>query len=151
MDQVVALYAEHAFWFWAALAALVLAIEVATGTGWLLWASASAAAVAVTTALTRLSFAAEVGLFAGLTLVSSLLAHRFWPRRRDAAPDINDNVGRLIGQRARVVESFLAGRGRVEIDGKEWAAQSAVANLEPGATVEVLRVDGATLTVGKVK
>lgn len=146
MDRVVALYAEHAFWFWAALAALVLAIEVATGTGWLLWASASAAAVAVATALMELSFAAEVGLFAVLTLVTSLLAHRFWPARRDVSPDINDNIGRLIGREARVVAAFGSGRGRVEIDGKEWAATAAVA-LAPGELVQVSAVEGSTLRV----
>lgn len=145
MDRVVELYAEHAFWFWAALAALVLAIEVATGTGWLLWASASAAAVAVATALIEMSFAAEVGLFAVLTLVTSLLAHRFWPAQREVSPDINDNIGRLIGREARVVYAG-PGRGRVEIDGKEWAADSE-AELIVGATVKVIRVEGSTLGV----
>lgn len=149
MDAVVALYAEHAFWFWAALAALILAVEVATGTGWLLWASASAAAVAVVTALTRLAFAAEVGLFAALTLVSSLLAHRFWPRRDETPADINDNVGRLVGRKARVCAAFAGGRGRVEIDGKEWAAEADGQGgvWAPGAAVEVVAVEGSTLRV----
>lgn len=149
MDAIVALYAEHAFWFWAALAALILAVEVATGTGWLLWASAAAAAVAVVTALTRLPFAAEVGLFAVLTLVSSLLAHRFWPARRETPTDINDNVGRLVGRQARVCAGFADGRGRVEIDGKEWAAEAEGQDSVwgPGAGVEVIAVEGSTLRV----
>lgn len=145
--DVAALYADYAFWIWAALGAAILAVEVATGTGWLLWPAASAAVTALLSLILPRQPALEIGIFAVLTIVSTLAARRFWPGTPRVAPDINDNVARLIGHRGRVVEAFADGLGRVAIDGKEWPAEIDVGAPPPGATVEVTGVHGARLTV----
>ncbi|MDB5448795.1 MAG: hypothetical protein JWQ97_4112 [Phenylobacterium sp.] len=147
MASLAELYQLHAAWSWAAVAAALLALELATGSGWLLWPAASAGAVAVLEALVRLSHPAAVLIFAGLTIVSTATARRYFPRRR-AGPDINDNVGRLVGRQGRVVAAFRERSGRVFVDGKEWAAELDGAEpLEPGARVEVVGVSGARLMV----
>lgn len=149
MDSVVSLYAAQPFWLWVALAAGLLAVEVVTGSGWLLWASAAAAATALATGLMGLSLPLEILVFAALTMASTLLARRYFPRSAAAhAGDINDNVARLVGRRAAAVAGFDRGAGRVFIDGKEWPAQLEGADsLEAGASVEVLGVEGSRLKV----
>ncbi len=144
MGMLTDLYANHAFWVWLALAAAILAAEVATGSGWLLWPSASAAVVALLALVTD-SAAVEIGAFAGLTIVSTLLARRFWPRREGGGEDINDNVSRLIGHRGKAASAFAGGDGRVLIDGKEWAAElDGAETLKAGAEVEVTGLSGGS-------
>jgi membrane protein implicated in regulation of membrane protease activity len=88
-------------------------------------------------------------LFAGLTIVSTLTARRYFPRRlTDLSQDINDNVGRLVGHEGRAATAFRAGAGRVLVDGKEWPAElEAGETLDAGARVKVAGVSGVRLKV----
>ena len=149
MGSVSELYGAHAFWLWIAAAAALLAIEVATGSGWLLWAAASAAVAAFLARFLGLSLPEALLAFAVLTMASSLLARRYFPRSlRAQSNDINDNVGRLVGQQGQAVAAFRNRVGRVFIDGKEWAAELENAErVDAGARVEVTGVDGARLKV----
>lgn len=149
MDALLDLYAAQPFWVWAAIAAALLAVEVMTGSGWLLWASASAAVTGVATALAGLGTPAALLVFAATTITSTLLARRYLPKSVPAHDgDINDNVGRLIGRPAVVARAFENGRGRVFIDGKEWAAETdGAADPAAGVHVEVVSVEGASLRV----
>lgn len=139
MNALAEFYLAHGFWVWVAVAAAILAVEVSTGSGWLLWPAASAAVVAVLSLVTD-SPAMEIGVFAVLTIVSTLAARRFWPRSTSEGRDINDNVARLVGHKGRVTAAFVHGAGRVLVDGKEWAAESedAAQALGPDAVVEVI-------------
>jgi len=150
MSDVIAFFPDHPLWAWMALAGVLLAIEVATGSGWMLWPAASAAAVAVLVSFADVSLAPAVLTFAGLTIVSTLLARRYLPRSlfHHAGRDINDNVERLVGHEGRAVAAFKDRAGRVFIDGKEWAAELIDGEaLEAGARVQVTGVEGARLTV----
>ena len=80
-------------------------------------------------------------------MISTLLSRRLISRANPDGPDINDRDSRLIGQRARVVEAFVAGRGRVFISGAEWPAQMEGEAPGEGQDVVVKRVDGSLLTV----
>ena len=149
MTWLVELYANQPYWVWVGIAAALLAIEVVTGSGWLLWASAAAGAVALATFAADLSFAVEILLFAVITMASTLLARRYFPRSAAAgAGDINDNIGRLVGHRGSAVQAFAGRAGRVFIDGKEWSAELAEGDgLAAGAAVEVTGVQGGRLLV----
>src|SRR5512138_1043328 len=128
---IVEIYRAEPFWSWAGLAAALLAVEVVSGSGWLLWAAAAAGATAVAT-LAGLDFPGALLVFALLTMASTLLARRYFPRKEIAhGHDINDNVARVIGHRGAAVAAFRRGAGRVFIDGKEWAAE-----LDEGETLE---------------
>ena len=122
---------------------ILLAIEAAASTEWLLWPAVSAGLIAVVTALgVRLGFGVEVGLFALLTIASTLMSRRLIRRvNPDDAPDINARDIRLIGQRARVTHAFVGGRGRVFVSGAEWAAEI---DGEPPAIGTDVIVDSAT-------
>ncbi|WP_374573041.1 NfeD family protein [Phenylobacterium sp.] len=146
MTMFLDFYAQHAFWVWIGLGAAILAAEVALGSGWLLWPAASAAVVAVLVALTPLSGEFALLVFAVLTIATTLLARRYFPRAAIAgAGDINDNVGRLVGQRGEAVQTFERGHGRIAIDGKEWPAELTDGEaLAAGAAVEVVGVTAGT-------
>lgn len=149
MDGLIALYGAQPFWIWVGFAAALLAVEIGTGAGWLLWASASAAVTGAVVGLVDITVPFALLLFAVLTMVSALLARRYLPRNVMASGgDINDNIGRLVGQTGSVATAFVGRRGRVSIDGKEWAAELTEGEgLEAGARIEVVSVDGANLKV----
>jgi membrane protein implicated in regulation of membrane protease activity len=153
MEAVSALYFDHPFWVWMAIGALFLAIEVATGSGYLLWPAGAAAVMAlINLAGLRLGLPAELALFAGLTLVSTLTAKRYLPKGIHTGPDINDPMLRLVGRKGVATASFLDGRGRVAVDGKDWAAELEEGfAIEAGAPVVIDGVvDGARLRVRPV-
>jgi membrane protein implicated in regulation of membrane protease activity len=136
---------SHPFWGWAAFGALLLAAEVATATGYLLWPAASAGVVAMTQLVARPGLLVDLLVFAGLTIVTSLLARRFLPSRlRQPGPDINDRARGLIGRSGQAVGPFSGGRGRVFVDGAEWIAETdeAAEPPAPGTTVQVVDVLG---------
>jgi membrane protein implicated in regulation of membrane protease activity len=125
MDALQTLYATQPFWVWLAIGVMLLAVEAAFSTEWLLWPAVAAGVVAVMTALgLRFGLGVEVAIFAVLTIAATLLSRRLIQRvNPDAAPDINDRDGRLVGQRAQVVQPFVDGRGRVFVSGAEWPAE----------------------------
>ncbi len=148
MDMV-ALYNAHAFWIWLAIGGAFLAVEMATGSGWLLWPAGSAAAVAILSLFGQFDLLIEVGVFALLTIASTLAGRRFFQGSAPTGPDINDTSTHLLGHQGQAVTPFDRGLGRVLVQGKEWAAESDSAEpLQPGARVEVVAIlSGARLKV----
>ncbi|MFN3878772.1 MAG: NfeD family protein [Brevundimonas sp.] len=142
------LYVAQPFWIWLAVGVLLLAVEAMFSTEWLLWPAVSAGVVAVMTAAgVRLGLPGEVAVFAILTVIATLLSRRLISKANPAGPDINDRDSRLIGQRARVVEAFVSGRGRVFISGAEWPAEIEGEPPVEGQDVVVMRITGSLLTV----
>lgn len=125
MQAIIDIYNSQPFWIWLAIGVVLLAIEAALSSEWLLWPAVAAGVVAVLAALgLDIGFAGEVGLFAILTVVMTLFSRRLIQRVNPGdKPDVNDRDARLIGQKARVVEPFVDGRGRVFVSGTEWAAE----------------------------
>jgi hypothetical protein len=125
MDALIQLHAAQPYWIWLAIGVALLAIEAAFSTEWLLWPAVAAGMVAVATAIgLPLSLIGEVALFAVVTVILTLLSRRLIQRVNPAdSPDINAREGRLVGQRAQVVQPFVNGRGRVFVSGAEWTAE----------------------------
>lgn len=148
MMSLADLYVAQPFWIWLAIGVLLLAVEAMFSTEWLLWPAVSAGVVAVMTAAgVRLGLPGEVAVFAVLTVISTLLSRRLISKANPDGPDINDRDSRLVGQRARVVETFVSGRGRVFISGAEWPAEIVGEAPVEGQDVVVMRVNGSLLTV----
>ena len=148
MMSLADLYVAQPFWIWLAIGVLLLAVEAMFSTEWLLWPAVSAGVVAVMTAAgVRLGLPGEVAVFAILTVISTLLSRRLISKANPDGPDINDRDSRLVGQRARVVETFVSGRGRVFISGAEWPAEIVGEVPVEGQDVVVMRVNGSLLTV----
>lgn len=149
MDAILSLHASQPWWIWLAVGVALLAIEAALSTEWLLWPAVAAGVVAVLTALgLRLGLPTEVAIFALLTAAMTLLSRRLIQRVNPSdAPDVNDRAVRLVGQQAKVVEAFVAGRGRVFVSGAEWAAEMPAGEAPVGTYVTVVDASGATLKV----
>jgi membrane protein implicated in regulation of membrane protease activity len=145
---LVDLYLANPFWWWVAAAVILLAIEVATGAELFLWPAVAAGVLAVLCAVgLRLPLGADIALFATLTIAGALVARRFRPP--PGGPDINDPLNRLIGMKGTVVTAFARGRGRVLVEGAEWAAELELeGELQPGDRVQVEQIiDGGRLKV----
>jgi membrane protein implicated in regulation of membrane protease activity len=148
MTVVANLYAAQPFWIWLAVGVLLLAVESMFSTEWLLWPAVSAGLVAVMTAIgVRLGLPGEVAVFAVLTVIATLLSRRLIQKANPDGVDINDRDSRLIDQRARVVEAFVGGRGRVFVSGAEWPAVIEGEAPAVGQDVVVRGVSGSLLTV----
>lgn len=138
---------QHPFALWVAVGGLLLAAEVGTGSGWLLWPAGSAMVTAILALGLPLDLPVQAMIFAALTIVTTLAGRRFFPRRPHGH-DINDTRARLAGQDGLAASDFQAGRGRVFVDGKEWAAElDGAGSLAAGMKVVVVAVHGAHLTV----
>ena len=149
MDWLSELYANQPFWIWVGIGAVILTAELATGSGWLLWPAVSAGIVAYLTLLgIDIGLPGEIGVFALLTIATTLLSRRFIKPRLAAITDVND-AGRLIGRTGRATSPFVEGYGRVAVEGCEWAAELENGEvLEEGAKIEVAALaDGARLVV----
>jgi membrane protein implicated in regulation of membrane protease activity len=59
------------------------------------------------------------------------------------------NTPRLVGKQGLVLEPVHEHDGRIKLDGEVWSARTddAAMTLEPGAAVEVVRIEGATAIV----
>ncbi|MFJ6024175.1 NfeD family protein [Brevundimonas sp. NPDC092305] len=148
MDALIDLHSAQPFWIWLAIGVLLLAVEAAFSTEWLLWPAVAAGVTAVVAAFAPLGFWGETVLFAVLTLAATLLSRRLIQRVNPGdSPDINARDGRLVGQRAQVVQAFVDGRGRVFVSGAEWVAEIDGAAPLAGESVVVESIDGPKLKV----
>ena len=149
MEALTELHAAQPYWIWLAIGVALLAIEAAFSTEWLLWPAVAAGVVAVATAIgLPLSLVGEVALFAVLTVILTLLSRRLIQRVNPTdSPDINAREGRLVGQRAQVIQPFVNGRGRVFVSGAEWIAEIDGVGPLAGETVVVEAIDGPMLKV----
>ena len=149
MDWFVSLYASQPFWLWLAIGVVLSGLEAAASTEWLLWPAVSAGLTALLSALApQLGLPVEIGVFAALTVASTVLSRRLIKRVNPKdQPDINDRDIRLVGERARVVEAFVGGRGRVFVSGSEWPAEIEGASPLAGESVIIESVSGPLLKV----
>jgi hypothetical protein len=131
---------------------VLLALELHSGSGWLIPPAGCAAALAILLLIgVSFGWVGDVALYAALTVATTLVARRFWPRHKSATPDINDRQGSLLGKTGLAVGAFSQGHGRVLVDGAEWDAEADGVTPPPGGKVEVVRVlGGAKLTVRTV-
>jgi inner membrane protein len=143
---------SHPLWLWLAAGGLLLIAEIATGSSWLLWPAVCAAFVgALTAAGLPFPLQDQLALWAVLSVVTTFASRRLFRRARAAEPEAEGDINevRLLGRTGQALSDFSQGRGRILVDGCEWAAESEPGEeVRSGARVEVVaRVDGARLKV----
>jgi membrane protein implicated in regulation of membrane protease activity len=148
VPDLLGLFLAHPFWGWLSVGVVLLVGEAATGAGWLQCPAVAAGLTSVVILTDRIPQpAAQVGLCAGLTLVIVLTA-RPW-QSRPARADLTDRALRVVGRTGEARADFVAGHGRVLVDGAEWLAElEGGGELVAGASVRVVRAQGARLIVG---
>jgi membrane protein implicated in regulation of membrane protease activity len=135
---------------WIILAAVLGVAEMLTLTAALGLLSVAALAAAAAAALGGDAFAQLVSFavvaVAGLALVRPLIRRQLRVRM---GPQHRFGVAALVGRQARVVQEVTGHTGRVRIGGEEWSARAYDETLviPPGATVDVIQIEGATALV----
>ncbi len=149
MDAIFSLLAAIEPQHWLALGLVLLIAEMATGTTYLLWPAVAAGITGAVAFLAPIEWGAELALFAVLVIALTIFARPLLRSRLVKAsddPELNERGAAMIGTQGSVSQSFVNGLGMFRINDSVWRAQSDEA-IEIGAPVQVLAVDGVTLTV----
>jgi membrane protein implicated in regulation of membrane protease activity len=135
---------------WAIAASALAAGEIFT-LSFFLGPVAIAAALAAIVAAVGLPVEVQVAVFV-VASAGSLLFIRPIARRHMRTPArLRSGTAALVGTRAVVLERVDADSGQVKIGGEVWTARSYDEDdvFEPGARVDVMKIDGATALVAE--
>ena len=132
---------------WLVAGLLLIAAEVLTS-GFVLIMFGAGALVAAGFAALGAGPLPEVAAFAG-TSVALITVGRPVLKRRLHTTHVPTNVDALIGDRAIVVSTVDARGGKIKLRGEFWSARpfDETEVLEPGHTVTVMSISGATAVV----
>ncbi|HEX8066134.1 MAG TPA: NfeD family protein [Thermoleophilaceae bacterium] len=138
-------------WAWWLVAAAALAGGEVLTIGFFLGPIALAALLACLVALAGASLPLQVAAFVAGSIASLAIVRPIARRHLQTPPQIRTGTARLVGERAVVLERVDADGGQVKIGGEVWSARAYDEDevMEPGARVEVLRIDGATALVSE--
>ena len=144
-------------WHWMAIGFTILAIEVSIGTFDLLWIGLAALLTALFKAFAPEAFAGleyQLGVFAFFSIVLLVAGRTVFSGMRNQpndAPQLNQRMASMIGQRGVTASAFVGGSGRVKIGDTEWMGESFDGSaIEAGMTVTVEAVDSTKLIVKQV-
>ncbi len=134
---------------WLIAGVALAAAEALTGDFVLLMLGGAALVTAGVSAATDLPVWADAVVFAVSSLVLLLGVRPALRRRYAAPPALTTGVDALPGKHALVLEQVAEHSGQVKINGEIWTARPLddTAVYEPGTTVTVMQIDGATAVV----
>ncbi|MCP2261475.1 Membrane protein implicated in regulation of membrane protease activity [Streptoalloteichus tenebrarius] len=133
---------------WLVAGVLLIAVEVLSGDLVLLMLGVGALAAAGSSALGA-PLLVDVLVFALASLGLITVARPALRRRLQPPELVRTNVEALVGGTATVVSTVDSQGGRVRIGGDVWSARAydPTEVLEPGRTVTVMEISGATAVV----
>jgi membrane protein implicated in regulation of membrane protease activity len=137
-------------WLIWALAAVLLAVgEIFTPGLFFLGPVALAAVAAGVVAVVGLGVALQLIVFIAGAIGSVWLLRPIARRHLHMPAALRTGTAALEGTKAVVVQRVDFSGGRVRIGGEEWSARSYMDDqvFEPGARVEVVKIEGATALV----
>ena len=138
-------------WVWWMIAAGVLAVgEIAT-LGFFLGPIAIAAVTAAIVALVGGGLVLQWVVFIAMSLASLLVLRPIATRHLRTPAQLRTGTAALVGSQAVVLERVDRDGGQVKLAGEVWSARSydEDESFEPGARVEVMKIDGATALVAE--
>jgi membrane protein implicated in regulation of membrane protease activity len=126
----------------------MIVAEVLSGDFVLLMLGAGALFGAASAAITGNVFI-DVAVFAITSVGLLVLGRPALKRRFLSGPGVKTNSDALIGARAVVLSTVDIGGGRVKLAGDTWSARTMHEGtlIEPGTTVTVVEISGATAVV----
>lgn len=136
-------------WYWWIVLGLAFAgFEVATVNLIFLMIAAGAVAGALTSLATG-AIVPEVLVAVAVSLGALVVVRPYALRHLQLPGHVRTGTAALVGAQALVLERVDSRDGRVKIGGEVWSARAYDPTLvfEPGASVEVARIDGATAVV----
>ena len=138
------------FFVWIVAAVLLAIGEVLTPGAFFLGPVSLAAGAAAIVALFAGAVASTIVFI--LAALLSLAVLRPIARRHVRMPQLmRTGTDALVGRRAIVTQQVNAAGGRVRIGGEEWSARSYLEDgvYAEGATVDVVKIEGATALVAE--
>lgn len=142
-------------WAWFLLGFALLIGEALVPGIYLVWFGTSALIVGSASllpfaAINQWSWTTQIVVFAILSLLSVMLARRFFPSEKegDDAGKMNDPMGRHVGREATLLEAMENGAGRVRIGDTTWRVRGT--DAPAGTRVKVTGVEDGALTVTPV-
>jgi membrane protein implicated in regulation of membrane protease activity len=139
-----------AAWLVWAIAALLLAVgEIFTPGLFFLGPIAVGAVAAAFISLAGPAVWVQVLAFAGAAFLSLAFLRPIARAHLSMPPALRTGTAALQGARATVLQRVDQNGGRVKIGGEEWSARAYMPDqvLEPGTSVEVVKIEGATALV----
>jgi membrane protein implicated in regulation of membrane protease activity len=138
-------------WVWWIIAAGGLAVGEIFTMGFFLGPVAVAAVLAAIVSLAGGGLAASWIVFIAASLGSLVVLRPIARRHLRTPARIRTGTAALVGGPATVVERVDADGGCVKIGGEIWTARAydEDAAFEPGARVQVMKIDGATALVAE--
>lgn len=139
-------------WVLWVIAAVALAAGEVLTFSFFLGPLAMAAVLAAFVALVGGGLGFQLFAFIAGALASLLLLRPLAMRHVRTPARLRTGTAALVGTRALVLERVDADRGRVKLGGEEWSARSFFDDqvIEPGARVEVAKIEGATALVHEI-
>ena len=133
---------------WLVIAAALAVGEVVT-TGFILGPFAIAAVLAALAAAVGLGLVAPVVVFIVASVASIFFLRPIARRHLRTPAALRTGTAALVGGRALVLERVDQLGGQVKINGEVWSARAFFDDqvMEPGAHVEVAKIQGATALV----
>jgi membrane protein implicated in regulation of membrane protease activity len=135
---------------WVIAASALAAGEIMT-LGFFLGPIAIAAALSAIVAAIGAPVELQVAVFAVASVASLGVVRPIAKRHMRTPARLKSGTAALVGTRAVVLERVDADRGQVKIGGEIWTARAYDEDdvFEPGARVDVMKIDGATALVAE--
>jgi membrane protein implicated in regulation of membrane protease activity len=135
-------------WTWIVLGLALMGLELLAPGVFFLWLGLAAVVTGVLDAVFDLTWQAAAITFAALSVASVLLGRMLTrhPEEDDKGPSALNRRGHALVGRVFTLETPIAdGAGRIRVDDSSWRVTGPA--TPAGASVRVVRVEGATLVV----
>jgi membrane protein implicated in regulation of membrane protease activity len=138
-------------WVWWMIAAGGLAVGEIFTMGFFLGPISIAAVLAAVVAAIGVGLPVQWIVFIAASLGSLAVLRPIARRHLRTPPRIRTGTAALVGGPATVIERVDVNGGQVKIGGELWSARAydEDESFEPGARVEVIKIDGATALVAE--
>jgi membrane protein implicated in regulation of membrane protease activity len=136
---------------WLIFAVALAGAEALTGDMFLLMLSGGSLAAAVTAWLTDWPILGDGAVFVVVSLLLVVLVRPVLRKRLTPARGLPTGIEALEGKSALVLDRVARDEGQVKLDGQVWTARPFNDGdiYEPGESVTVMHIDGATAVVIK--
>lgn len=143
---------DHAWETWLGLT-IVLGVAEMFSLDLILVMLAAGALVGMLAAILDLHIAIQVLAASAASLAAISLVRPTMVKRLHSGPELSLGHGKLVGKQGVVTETISGlSAGRIKLAGEFWTAEpyDDTTHIEPGETVEVLEIRGATAVVHPV-
>ncbi|NJS14582.1 MAG: NfeD family protein [Sphingopyxis sp.] len=134
-------------WFWLSVGLALGVLEMLLPGFFLIWLAGAAIVTGLVAWVLPIGFAAQVALFAVLSIGAVFWARKYLKDNpiESSDPLLNQRGARYIGEVVTLVTAIQDGRGRAKIGDGEWPVRGP--DAAAGTKVRVISADGGMLVV----